>query len=517
MEVKPCINTLFPVEILSQFFSHLDMRSLCQAEQVCKLWHDYANSDPIWHEVLLRENGDTENLNSLPWKKIVEMRHRVLRNISTEKAAEKDFFVEHQVLGNGKVVQDNVFYPGPAAFSIFDINTNEETIVKAIPASAFKDFPKDQFDEYPLKKSNVQTIHYAIKDHYLICSQYDSERRLSLWDLQTKECIFARDYDSIWTFVTISEGHLFIGMRPESSEEYELHILNLKGKIYLDPLKFRIPRFRMFLVEEEHFVYVSEKNSTDDEVVLGNWKTQASTPIEEWNGVVHSCIILGQTKSKLVLHKAKDLEQPQLWPLQIFDLKTGRKVGEMEVHHSWQRVKNGNFIVLRESLESNLFSIYNVNNCTIERKLSLPTDIKKSKLSFQAISENRFFITLKNEQSTDLWISDQKLESLVGPFQFPGESEIDRVLIDEAYHFCCVFYFPLTSQLDFENKNIQLVFYDLTNGKKIKNWSKGFKENNILCTSGKLITLFKNEMCLKEKTKINFISAWRISVLDFTK
>ena len=232
MEVKPCINTLFPAEIFSEIFSHLDIRSLCEAERVCKLWQGYANSDPVWHEAILRENGDTENLKLLSWKKMVEMRHRVLRNISAEKAEKKDFFVEHQVLQNGTVVRDNIFYPGSATFSIFDINTNKETIVRTIPASAFKDLPKDQLDEYPLKKSNAQEINYKIKDHYLICSQYDSEMRLSLWDLQTKECIFARDYDSIWwSFVTISEGHLFMGMQPESGEECEFHIFNLKENI----------------------------------------------------------------------------------------------------------------------------------------------------------------------------------------------------------------------------------------------------------------------------------------------
>ena len=148
------------------------------------------------------------------------------------------------------------------------------------------------------------------------------------------------------------------------------------------------------------------------------------------------------------MHKAKDLEQPQLWPLQIFDLKTGRKVDEMDVHHSWQRVKNGNFIVLRESFESNQLSIYNVNSGKIERKLSLPSDEKKARLSFRAISENRFSIAFNNEHGTELWISDQNLERLVGPFKFPAGSEMDRVLIDEAYNFCCLSYFPVTSQLN---------------------------------------------------------------------
>ena len=140
-------NTLIPTEIYSLIFSHLDTRSLCLVEQVCKLWQVYANSDPVWHEVFLRENGETENLHSLPWKKMVEMRQRVLRNISAEKGEEKDFFVEHQVLHNGTVVQDNVFYPGPATFSIFDINTNEETVVSSIPASAFLDPPEPQLDK----------------------------------------------------------------------------------------------------------------------------------------------------------------------------------------------------------------------------------------------------------------------------------------------------------------------------------------------------------------------------------
>ena len=358
-------------------------------------------------------------------------------------------------------------------------------------------------------------MDYNIKNHYLICSQYDSKLRLSLWDLQTKECLFARDYDSKWSFVTISEGHLFMGMQTECGQEYELHILNLKEKIYLDPLKIRTPRLRMFLVEGEHYVYVYEKNCKDDEVVIGNWKTQASTPIDEWNRIVHSCTILGQTNPKLVLHKTTDFEQPQLWPLQIFDLKTGRKVDEWIVDLRWQSVKNGNFIVLRESSQPNQLSIYNVNSGKIERKLSLPSDDKKAELSFQAVSENRLLISLKNEHSTELWISDQKLERLVGSFKFPGKSEIDHVLIDETYNFCCLSYF--TSQLNVKNENLKLDFYDLANGKKIKSWARVFKENNILCTSGKLFALFMKQMCFKEKTKGHSIPAWRVRVFDFTK
>ena len=54
----------------------------------------------------------------------------------------------------------------------------------------------------------------------------------------------------------------------------------------------------MFLVEGEHCVYVSEKDSTNDEVVIVNWKTQVSTPLEEWSGIVHSCTILTRVLDK---------------------------------------------------------------------------------------------------------------------------------------------------------------------------------------------------------------------------
>ena len=67
-----------------------------------------------------------------------------------------------------------------------------------------------------------------------------------------------------------------------------------------------------------------------------------------------------------------------------------------------------------------------------------------------------------------------------------------------------------------KNENLQLDFYDLANGKKIKSWAGGFKENNILC-SGKLISLFMKDLCFKNRSEHNVIPAWRVSVLDFTK